>query len=143
MRDHRKWQGPSAFPKQLTSCHHCWRCGITWDGVLDILCSSAGLASPSALTPVASPYGNRQKSTTPVTKPLEGKEQTWLKQVQDFFFFLNFLSLNKFCFLFCLEIEARPDMQLESDMKLDKLESFLGRLNNKGQQLPKKAMCSF
>ncbi|XP_071416083.1 supervillin isoform X2 [Pithys albifrons albifrons] len=59
-----------------------------------------GLASPSALTPVASPYSNRQKSTTPVTKPLE-------------------------------EIEARPDMQLESDMKLDKLESFLGRLNNK------------
>ncbi|XP_069634135.1 supervillin isoform X22 [Haliaeetus albicilla] len=59
-----------------------------------------GLASPSALTPVASPFSNRQKSTTPVTKPLE-------------------------------EIEARPDMQLESDMKLDKLESFLGRLNNK------------
>ncbi|NXU15626.1 SVIL protein, partial [Pardalotus punctatus] len=57
-----------------------------------------GLASPSALAPVASPF--RQKSTTPVTKPLE-------------------------------EIEARPDMQLESDMKLDKLESFLGRLNNK------------
>ncbi|XP_039944182.1 supervillin isoform X12 [Hirundo rustica] len=57
-----------------------------------------GLASPSALTPLASPF--RQKSTTPVTKPLE-------------------------------EIEARPDMQLESDMKLDKLESFLGRLNNK------------
>ncbi|XP_032838488.2 supervillin isoform X2 [Tyto alba] len=59
-----------------------------------------GLASPSALTPVSSPFSNRQKSTTPVTKPLE-------------------------------EIEARPDMQLESDMKLDKLESFLGRLNNK------------
>ncbi|XP_061206761.1 supervillin isoform X21 [Neopsephotus bourkii] len=59
-----------------------------------------GLASPSVLTPVASPFSNRQKSTTPVTKPLE-------------------------------EIEARPDMQLESDMKLDKLESFLGRLNNK------------
>ncbi|XP_064361925.1 supervillin isoform X19 [Dromaius novaehollandiae] len=59
-----------------------------------------GLASPSALTPVASPFCNRQKTTTPVTKPLE-------------------------------EIEARPDMQLESDMKLDKLESFLGRLNNK------------
>ncbi|XP_065522748.1 supervillin isoform X3 [Lathamus discolor] len=59
-----------------------------------------GLASPSALTPVASPFSNRQKSTTPVTKPLE-------------------------------EIEARPDMQLESDLKLDKLESFLGRLNNK------------
>nr|XP_009677942.1 PREDICTED: supervillin isoform X12 [Struthio camelus australis] len=59
-----------------------------------------GLASPSALTPVASPFCNRQKSTTPVTKPLE-------------------------------DIEARPDMQLESDMKLDRLESFLGRLNNK------------
>ncbi|NWS67536.1 SVIL protein, partial [Crotophaga sulcirostris] len=59
-----------------------------------------GLASPSALTAVASPFSNRQKSTAPVTKPLE-------------------------------EIEARPDMQLESDMKLDKLESFLGRLNNK------------
>uniref|UniRef100_A0A8C5TYV5 Supervillin n=1 Tax=Malurus cyaneus samueli TaxID=2593467 RepID=A0A8C5TYV5_9PASS len=57
-----------------------------------------GLAAPSALTPVASPF--RQKSNAPVTKPLE-------------------------------EIEARPDMQLESDMKLDKLESFLGRLNNK------------
>ncbi|XP_074689326.1 supervillin isoform X15 [Strix aluco] len=59
-----------------------------------------GLASPSALTPVSSPFSNRQKSTMPVTKPLE-------------------------------EIEARPDMKLESDMKLDKLESFLGRLNNK------------
>ncbi|XP_068529708.1 supervillin isoform X8 [Anas acuta] len=64
-----------------------------------------GLASPSALTPVASPFSNRQKSTTPVTKPLE-------------------------------EIEARPDMQLESDMKLDKLESFLGRLNNKVAGMP-------
>lgn len=45
---------------------------------------------------------------------------------------IYFLSINKFYFLVCLEIEARPDMQLESDMKLDKLESFLGRLNNKG-----------
>uniref|UniRef100_A0A674I4R0 Supervillin n=1 Tax=Terrapene triunguis TaxID=2587831 RepID=A0A674I4R0_9SAUR len=61
---------------------------------------SAGLASPTAITPVASPFCNRLKSTTPVSKPLE-------------------------------EIEARPDMQLESDMKLDKLETFLGRLNNK------------
>ncbi|XP_026699477.1 supervillin isoform X13 [Athene cunicularia] len=59
-----------------------------------------GLASPSVLTPVSCPFSNRQKSTMPVTKPLE-------------------------------EIEARPDMKLESDMKLDKLESFLGRLNNK------------
>ncbi|XP_058875616.1 supervillin-like isoform X2 [Acipenser ruthenus] len=30
------------------------------------------------------------------------------------------------------EIEARPDMHLESDRKLDKLESFLGRLNKVG-----------
>ncbi|XP_019386832.1 PREDICTED: supervillin isoform X13 [Crocodylus porosus] len=59
-----------------------------------------GLASPSALTPVTSPFCSRLKSTTPISKPME-------------------------------EIEARPDMQLESDMKLDKLESFLGRLNNK------------
>ncbi|XP_040208550.1 supervillin isoform X13 [Rana temporaria] len=29
------------------------------------------------------------------------------------------------------EIEAKPDLQLESDRKLDKLESFLGRLHNK------------
>ncbi|XP_070284867.1 supervillin isoform X4 [Myotis yumanensis] len=29
------------------------------------------------------------------------------------------------------DIEARPDMQLESDLKLDRLESFLRRLNNK------------
>ncbi|XP_015415415.1 PREDICTED: supervillin isoform X4 [Myotis davidii] len=29
------------------------------------------------------------------------------------------------------DIEARPDMQLESDLKLDRLESFLKRLNNK------------
>ncbi|XP_074841051.1 supervillin isoform X15 [Carettochelys insculpta] len=59
-----------------------------------------GLASPTAITPVASPFSTRLKSTTPVSKPLE-------------------------------EIEARPDMQLESDLKLDKLETFLGRLNNK------------
>uniref|UniRef100_A0A6Q2XZT4 HP domain-containing protein n=1 Tax=Esox lucius TaxID=8010 RepID=A0A6Q2XZT4_ESOLU len=30
------------------------------------------------------------------------------------------------------QIEAKPDMNLESDRKLDKLESFLGRLNSKG-----------
>ncbi|XP_060104191.1 supervillin isoform X13 [Heteronotia binoei] len=59
-----------------------------------------GLASPTAITPAASPFSSRLKSTTPVSKPLE-------------------------------EIEARPDMQLESDMKLDKLETFLGRLNSK------------
>ncbi|XP_006874102.1 PREDICTED: supervillin-like [Chrysochloris asiatica] len=59
-----------------------------------------GLASPTAITPVASPASNKAKSTTPVSKPLE-------------------------------DIEARPDMQLESDLKLDRLETFLRRLNNK------------
>lgn len=31
------------------------------------------------------------------------------------------------------EIEVRQDMKLESDKKLEKLESFLGRLNSKGE----------
>ncbi|KAM9308207.1 supervillin [Gastrophryne carolinensis] len=59
-----------------------------------------GLASPTALTPVASPLAIKPKSANAVSKPTE-------------------------------EIEARPDMNLESDRKLDKLESFLGRLHNK------------
>ncbi|XP_036768144.2 supervillin isoform X12 [Manis pentadactyla] len=59
-----------------------------------------GLASPTAITPVASPLGSKARGTTPVSKPLE-------------------------------DIEARPDMQLESDLKLDRLETFLRRLNNK------------
>ncbi|XP_069067377.1 supervillin isoform X10 [Pleurodeles waltl] len=59
-----------------------------------------GLASPTAITPVATPLACRFKSNTPISKPFE-------------------------------EFEATPDMHLESDMKLDKLESFLGRLHNK------------
>lgn len=59
-----------------------------------------GLASPTAITPVASPICSKPRGTTPVSKPLE-------------------------------DIEARPDMQLESDLKLDRLETFLRRLNNK------------
>ncbi|KAM5235700.1 LOW QUALITY PROTEIN: supervillin [Ctenodactylus gundi] len=59
-----------------------------------------GLASPTAITPVASPLCSKSRGTTPVSKPLE-------------------------------DIEARPDMQLESDLKLDRLETFLKRLNNK------------
>ncbi|XP_075068122.1 supervillin isoform X2 [Mixophyes fleayi] len=59
-----------------------------------------GLASPTAITPVASPLALKLKSTNIVSKPSE-------------------------------EIEAKPDMPLESDRKLDKLESFLGRLHNK------------
>ncbi|XP_012821109.1 supervillin isoform X3 [Xenopus tropicalis] len=57
-----------------------------------------GLASPTAITPVASPMSLKFK--TPVSKPLE-------------------------------EIEAKPDMNLESDRKLEKLESFLGKLHNR------------
>ncbi|XP_027415566.1 supervillin isoform X12 [Bos indicus x Bos taurus] len=59
-----------------------------------------GLASPTAITPVASPVSSKARGTTPVSRPLE-------------------------------DIEARPDMQLESDLKLDRLETFLRRLNNK------------
>lgn len=33
----------------------------------------------------------------------------------------------------CAEIKAMPDLNLEVDMKLDKLESFLGKLNSKGE----------
>lgn len=55
-------------------CRHCWKDGPAQGCIFFVLCSYAGLASPSALTPVASPFSNRQKSTTPVTKPLEGKE---------------------------------------------------------------------
>ncbi|XP_006887179.1 PREDICTED: supervillin [Elephantulus edwardii] len=59
-----------------------------------------GLASPTAITPVASPICSKTRGTTPVSKPQE-------------------------------DIEARPDMQLESDLKLDRLETFLRRLNSK------------
>ncbi|XP_062955720.1 supervillin isoform X3 [Cynocephalus volans] len=59
-----------------------------------------GLASPTAITPAASPICSKTRGTTPVSKPQE-------------------------------DIEARPDMQLESDLKLDRLETFLRRLNNK------------
>ncbi|XP_075443820.1 supervillin isoform X16 [Ascaphus truei] len=59
-----------------------------------------GLASPTAITPLASPLAQKLKTTTPVSKPLE-------------------------------EIEAKPEMHLESDRKLDKLESFLGKLHNR------------
>lgn len=46
-------------------------------------------------------------------------------------------SLKKKSYLFynyaLAEIEVRDDIKLESDKKLEKLESFLGRLNNKGE----------
>ena len=42
------------------------------------------------------------------------------------------LSASLTVFSPCPDIEARPDMHLESDLKLDRLETFLRRLNNKG-----------
>ncbi|XP_055785270.1 supervillin-like isoform X6 [Salvelinus fontinalis] len=69
-----------------------------------------GLASPSALLNPVTSLPSKPKNTTPaISKPLEEMED---------------LSDTE-------EIEAKPDMNLESDRKLDKLESFLGRLNSK------------
>ncbi|RXN09589.1 supervillin-like isoform X1 [Labeo rohita] len=62
-----------------------------------------GLAAPTVLTnPVLSPLSSKNKNTShTISKPHE------------------------------VEIEVREDMKLESDKKLEKLESFLGRLNSK------------
>ncbi|XP_018596708.2 supervillin a isoform X2 [Scleropages formosus] len=60
-----------------------------------------GLAAPSVISQVMSPISMKTKSTTPA-----------ISKPQE-------------------DIEARPDMNLESDRKLDKLESFLGKLNNR------------
>ncbi|XP_036372886.1 supervillin a isoform X2 [Megalops cyprinoides] len=60
-----------------------------------------GLAAPSALSPALSPLSSKTKSSTPA-----------ISKPQE-------------------DIEARPDMNLESDRKLDRLESFLGKLNSK------------
>ncbi|XP_016419995.1 supervillin a isoform X2 [Sinocyclocheilus rhinocerous] len=62
-----------------------------------------GLAAPSVLTnPVLSPLSSKNKNAShTISKPHEA------------------------------EIEVRQDMKLESDKKLEKLESFLGRLNSK------------
>ncbi|KAL4624638.1 supervillin-like [Arapaima gigas] len=60
-----------------------------------------GLAAPSILNPLLSPLSSNTRS--------------------------NVLAVSKPQ----EDIEARPDMNLESDHKLDKLESFLGRLNSK------------
>ncbi|XP_076617469.1 supervillin a isoform X1 [Chaetodon auriga] len=71
-----------------------------------------GLATPSALQSQAS---SKPKSSSPaISKPLEDMEE---------------MSDNE-------EIKAVPDLNLESDMKLDKLESFLGKLNSKVSGLP-------
>ncbi|XP_068592813.1 supervillin-like, partial [Cebidichthys violaceus] len=71
-----------------------------------------GLASPSALQ---SPLSSKPKtSSLAISKPQEDMEE---------------MSDIK-------EIKAVPDLNLESDMKLDKLESFLGKLNSKVSGLP-------
>ncbi|XP_067870439.1 supervillin a isoform X1 [Heterodontus francisci] len=65
-----------------------------------------GLASPTFMSPVSSPLSHKIKNTAPV-----------ISKPQE-------------------EIEVRPDLPLETDRKLDKLESFLGKLHNRapGQQ---------
>ncbi|XP_078089655.1 supervillin a [Mustelus asterias] len=65
-----------------------------------------GLASPTFMTPISSPLLHKIKNSTPV-----------ISKPQE-------------------EIEVRPDLPLETDRKLDKLESFLGKLQNRvpGQQ---------
>ena len=42
------------------------------------------------------------------------------------------MALTSLC-VCVAEIKAVPDLNLESDRKLDNLESFLGKLNSKGQ----------
>ncbi|XP_043546515.1 supervillin a isoform X5 [Chiloscyllium plagiosum] len=65
-----------------------------------------GLASPTFMSPVCSPLSHKIKNSTPV-----------ISKPQE-------------------EIEVRSDLPLETDRKLDKLESFLGKLQNRvpGQQ---------
>uniref|UniRef100_UPI00398F787A supervillin a isoform X16 n=1 Tax=Pristiophorus japonicus TaxID=55135 RepID=UPI00398F787A len=65
-----------------------------------------GLASPTFMSPVSSPLSCKIKNNAPV-----------ISKPQE-------------------EIEVRPDLLLETDRKLDKLESFLGKLQNRipGQQ---------
>ena len=45
---------------------------------------------------------------------------------------MNWAGLSV-CLSVSTEIKALADMDFESDGKLDKLESFLGKINNKGQ----------
>ncbi|XP_048465360.1 supervillin a isoform X5 [Rhincodon typus] len=65
-----------------------------------------GLASPTFMSPMCSPLSHKIKNSTPV-----------ISKPQE-------------------EIEVRSDLPLETDRKLDKLESFLGKLQNRvpGQQ---------
>ncbi|XP_055520995.1 supervillin a [Leucoraja erinacea] len=60
-----------------------------------------GLASPTFMSPLSSPVSHKMKNSAPV-----------ISKPQE-------------------EIEVRPDLQLESDRKLDQLESFLGKLQNR------------
>ncbi|XP_031694713.1 supervillin-like isoform X3 [Anarrhichthys ocellatus] len=71
-----------------------------------------GLASPSALQSPLSP--KPKNSSLAISKPQEDMEMSSDME----------------------EIKAVPDLNLESDMKLEKLESFLGKLNSKVSGLP-------
>ncbi|XP_067434428.1 supervillin a isoform X18 [Thunnus thynnus] len=71
-----------------------------------------GLASPTALQ---SPVLSKPKNSSPaISKPQEDMDE--MSDIE--------------------EIKAVPDLNLESDLKLDKLESFLGKLNSKVPGLP-------
>ncbi|XP_078018665.1 supervillin a isoform X10 [Epinephelus lanceolatus] len=71
-----------------------------------------GLASPAALQ---SPVSSKPKiSSVAISKPQEDMEE--MSDIE--------------------EIKAVPELNLESDLKLDKLESFLGKLNSKVCGLP-------
>ncbi|XP_060920613.1 supervillin a isoform X16 [Labrus mixtus] len=72
-----------------------------------------GLTSTSAMQ--SQPASPKPKNSSPaISKPQEDMEE-----MSDF-----------------EEIKAIPDLNLESDMKLDKLESFLGKINSKVSGLP-------
>ena len=70
------------FCKLLGLCWGSWRSlrvlGISRSDPEMLSCSfvfPAGLASPTAITPVASPVCNKARGTTPVSRPLEGESQ--------------------------------------------------------------------
>ncbi|KAL0585932.1 Supervillin [Plecturocebus cupreus] len=87
-------------------CHCVAQAGVKLPGLSDPSDSASQVA---AITRLVSPT-----AITPVASPICSKTRGTTpvsKPLED--------------------IEARPDLQLESDLKLDRLETFLRRLNNK------------
>lgn len=79
-----------------------------------------------------SPLNSLKKSVATPVKPHEGAV-TFHKGNSFFFFFILQLKLSLVCFC-ChwTEISSRSDVKVEGDKRLDKLESFLDKLHNKG-----------